>query len=152
MAPSPDNGMRSRPYPFIEFCAVDPAAKALRPATPGSAGFDLFALHSVQVPARGRRLVGTGISVAIPHGFCGQIYPRSSLTVRGITTDAGVIEADYRGEVKVLVVNDREESYDILPGDLIAQLVVLPILTAAIEVESLDKTRRGSVGFRSDWR
>ena len=98
-----------------------------------------------------RKLFSTGISVAIPRGFVGLIWPRSGHAVKkGLDTMAGVIDAPYRGEVKVLLINHSDEHQVYSPGDKIAQLLISlsPDFTA-IEVEDLDETSRGDKGFGS---
>lgn len=99
------------------------------------------------------RLFGTGIALAIPPGFEGQIRPRSGLAAkRGITVlnSPGTIDSDYRGEVKVLLINLGDEPYAIKRGDRIAQIVFAPVARAELQqVDDLDATARGSGGFGS---
>lgn len=135
--------------PFIEFCLLTDTAKQPRRQTPGAAGFDLAADEPFTIPPNGRVLVSTGVSMAIPPDHYGQILPRSSWASKGITVDGGVIDSDYRGEIKVILVNTTDSPYSVLWGDRIAQIVVLPILTPAVQVRSLDKTARGTGGFGS---
>jgi dUTP pyrophosphatase len=100
-----------------------------------------------------RVLVPTGFSLAIPRGFEGQIRPRSGLALRhGVTVlnAPGTVDSDYRGEVKVLLVNLGHEAFVVRPGDRIAQLVVAPVVRARFEVvEQLDDTDRGAGGYGS---
>jgi dUTP pyrophosphatase len=100
-----------------------------------------------------RALVPTGIAIASPEGYEGQVRPRSGLAARhgvSIVNAPGTIDADYRGEVQVLLVNLGSESVAISRGMRIAQLVIAPVVRAHIvEAESLDKTSRGSGGFGS---
>ena len=97
-----------------------------------------------------RALFATNIALAIPPGFYGQIAPRSSLALRGIDTKAGVIDSDYRGELKVLLHNASSEPFVAEPGDRIAQLILhrigQPIM---LQVEELPTTARGGGGFGS---
>ena len=122
-------------------------------ATPGSAGYDLCAAvrQDLVVAPGDRALVPTGYCIAIPAGYEGQIRPRSGLALAHgllIPNSPGTIDADYRGELKVIVLNAGEKSYAISRGDRIAQLVLAPITTAEfLEVEKLDATRRGGGGF-----
>lgn len=121
-------------------------------AHPGDAGLDLYADESVIVCASFRLLVSTGISVAIPSGYVGLIWPRSGLAAKhGISVDAGVIDAGYRGPVKVLVTNaSKDNHYEIHRGDKIAQLLIQPVaLMAPVEVDELDASERDAGGFGS---
>lgn len=119
------------------------------------AGYDLHAAVGVRIdPAGGRALVPTGIAIAIPPGYAGFVLPRSGLALNhGVTclNTPGLIDSQYRGEVKVLLVNtDPTHAYDVERGDRIAQLVVQRV--EAIEwvaVEELDVTQRDSFGFGS---
>ena len=95
-------------------------------------------------------LVSTGIAMAIPKGYAGLIWDRSSMGVKGIHRHAGVIDSGYRGEVKVCLHNTTNESYDIELGDRVAQILIQKIPLFRIqEVEELDSTKRGSGGFGS---
>jgi dUTP pyrophosphatase len=122
-------------------------------ATEGAAGLDLRA--AVDEPlelAPGRRaLVPTGIRVAIPPGYEGQVRPRSGLAWRsgvGLPNAPGTIDSDYRGEVKVILINWSDEPLTLSRGDRVAQLVIGPVLRAVLEpVEDLDATARESGGF-----
>jgi dUTP pyrophosphatase len=97
--------------------------------------------------------VPTGLAFALPPGFEGQVRPRSGLAFKsGITclNTPGTVDADYRGEVKVILINHGEEDFTIRRGDRIAQLIVAPVVQAQwVEVESLDETARGAGGFGS---
>ena len=120
--------------------------------TDGSAGYDLrSAIGAITIFPGGRRVVETGFAWEIPAGMVGVIRPRSGLAVReGLHVLAGVIDSDYRGEVKVLLVNLGDEAITIMTGDRIAQMVVTlfhgPEL---IEVDELDTADRGDGGFGS---
>jgi dUTP pyrophosphatase len=121
--------------------------------TEGSSGMDLFASLEKEVTlAPGeRRLVPTGISVAIPEGFEGQIRPRSGLAIQrgiGIVNGPGTIDADYRGEIGVLLINFGKEPFTIRDGDRIAQMVISQVFRATFEeVDDLPATRRQEGGF-----
>jgi len=127
-------------------------------ATAGAAGLDLHAaLERPQVLAAGERAaVATGIAIALPAGYEGQVRPRSGLAAKhgiGIVNAPGTIDEDYRGEVHVLLVNLGRQPYTIQPGDRIAQLVVAPVTRVQVEaVASLDETQRGQGGFGSTGR
>ena len=122
-------------------------------AKPGDAGVDLRATEAVTLlPGGGRALVPTGVAVAIPRGFAGFIQPRSGLALRhGVTclNTPGLIDADYRGELKVLLVNtDPAEPFEIERGERIAQLVIQAVEHVQfVEVDELDDTERGDGGF-----
>ena len=124
-------------------------------ATPGSAGLDLSACISEPITLEPgcRKLIPTGLAAAIPQGAAGMIYARSSLgTKHGIalSNGVGVIDSDYRGELKVGLTNLSDEPYTIQPGDRIAQLMVVPVGQAAVhELEELPPTDRGAGGFGS---
>lgn len=123
-----------------------------------AAGLDLLA--AVDTPltlAPGERtLVPTGLAMALPAGFEAQVRPRSGLAAKhGVTVlnTPGTIDADYRGEVKVILVNLGQEPFEIVRGERIAQMVVAPVLQAHIrEVDSLSETARGAGGFGSTGR
>ena len=122
-----------------------------------AAGLDLFAAvpsaEPLMIASGGRALVPTGIAIALAKGYEGQVRPRSGLAARhGLTVlnSPGTIDADYRGEIQVLLVNLGDEPVTITRGMRIAQLVIAPVARAQIlEVASLDKTTRGSGGFGS---
>ena len=121
--------------------------------TEGSSGMDLFASlkEEAVLPPGERRLIPTGISVAIPEGFEGQIRPRSGLAIRnglGIVNGPGTIDADYRGEVGVVLINFGKEPVTIRDGDRIAQLVISQVFRAIWEeVNDLSPTPRQEGGF-----
>jgi len=123
--------------------------------TSGAAGMDLLAdvEDTVVLAPRERRLVPTGIAVAVPAGFEAQVRPRSGLAARqGVTllNAPGTIDADYRGEVQVLLVNLGEEPVHVRRGDRIAQLVVAPVASVTWqEVPELPASARGAGGFGS---
>jgi dUTP pyrophosphatase len=121
--------------------------------TAGAAGMDLAAdvTEPLWIEPGARALVPTGIAVAIPHGYEGQIRPRSGLALRhGVTlvNSPGTIDSDYRGELQVLLINFGTEQFCVRRGDRIAQLVIAPVTRAVMrEVDDLDSTARGSGGF-----
>ena len=131
--------------------------------TAGSAGMDLRAClapddreRGLVMPPLGRVLVSTGLALALPEGFEGQVRPRSGLAVRhGITVlnAPGTIDSDYRGEIKVPLINLGERNHTICHGDRIAQLVVAAYARVALEeVPELAETQRGAGGFGSTGR
>lgn len=122
-------------------------------ATSASAGFDLRAVEKCVLQPREIALVPTGIRIALPVGYEAQIRPRSGLALKhGITlpNSPGTIDADYRGEIKVIMQNLGSEPFMIEPGDRIAQVVVAPVSQVGwIEADVLEETERGSGGFGS---
>jgi dUTP pyrophosphatase len=122
-------------------------------ATSGSAGLDLRAAEAFTLKPGKRALVPTGIAIALPKGFEAQVRPRSGLAVKhGVTVlnAPGTIDADYRGEIKVPIINHGTEDFVITRGDRIAQMVIAPVTIATLtEVDSLEETERGSGGFGS---
>ncbi len=132
---------------------LDPELPLPAYAKPGDAGVDLRATEAITLmPGGGRALVPTGVAVAIPRGYAGFIQPRSGLALRhGVTclNTPGLIDADYRGELKVLLVNtDPAEAFQIERGERIAQLVIQAVEHVAfVEVQELDDTERGDGGF-----
>jgi dUTP pyrophosphatase len=123
-------------------------------ASPGAAGADLRASAEVTLPPGGRAAVPTGLVLEIPPGHVGLVWPRSGLAIRhGIDTLAGVIDSDYRGEVKVVLVNHGQEPFTIAPGDRVAQILVQRVERAAFTpTASLGATARGAGGFGSTGR
>lgn len=122
-----------------------------------AAGMDLRAAVALENPlvikAGARALVPTGLAIALPDGFEAQVRPRSGLAARhGVTVlnSPGTVDADYRGEVKVILINHGDSPFVIERGMRIAQMVIAPVTRAAmIKVESLDETERGGGGFGS---
>lgn len=122
-------------------------------ATAQAAGLDLLAAAAVEIAPMGRALVPTGVALELPEGFEGQVRPRSGLAVRhGVTVlnAPGTIDADYRGEVQVLLVNLGQQPFSVTRGMRVAQLVVAPFVRAAlVEADALEATARGAGGFGS---
>lgn len=122
-----------------------------RRATPGSAGLDLSAAEDVVLPVGARKLVPTGVCVAIPEGHVGLLASRSGWGLKyGITlaNSVGVIDADYRGEVGAVLINHGNQPIAITQGDRIAQLLLVPVAMPQVTVvDNLDHTTRGTGGF-----
>jgi dUTP pyrophosphatase len=121
---------------------------------PGDAGADLFSAEQVTLAPGERRMVGTGVSIALPDGYAAFVVPRSGLAAKhGITVlnTPGTVDAGYRGEIKVILLNtDSSVPYDIGVGDRIAQLIVMPVTRAVfVPVETLPGSLRGEGGFGS---
>eukprot|EP00201_Polytomella_parva_P008713 CAMPEP_0175051230 /NCGR_PEP_ID=MMETSP0052_2-20121109/7678_1 /TAXON_ID=51329 ORGANISM="Polytomella parva, Strain SAG 63-3" /NCGR_SAMPLE_ID=MMETSP0052_2 /ASSEMBLY_ACC=CAM_ASM_000194 /LENGTH=176 /DNA_ID=CAMNT_0016315479 /DNA_START=92 /DNA_END=622 /DNA_ORIENTATION=- len=117
----------------------------------GAAGYDLASSEDWVVPARGKAIVPTGISIVVPPGTYGRVAPRSGLAVKNfIDTGAGVIDEDYRGPVGVVLFNHSEQDFIVKRGDRVAQLVIERISTPeVVEVNELDDTTRGAGGYGS---
>ena len=115
-----------------------------------AAGYDLYSYESETVVPKQIKLIDTGISIRVPEGTYGRIAPRSSVSKKGILVNAGVIDRDYRGPVKVMVHNLSNNDYVINKNDRIAQLILEQIKTPPVQlVEELDDTIRGEGGFGS---
>jgi dUTP pyrophosphatase len=142
----------------LRFQRLSDAARLPTRAHAGDAGLDLYAAEPVVVPpAGGRTDVGTGVAVEIPEGHAGLVLPRSgSARKHGVTlTNApGLIDAGYRGELRVLILNtDPSEPFEISPGDRIAQLVIVAVaLPEPVEADGLAESERGDRGFGSSGR
>ena len=117
----------------------------------GAAGLDLSSVEEVVVPSGERRMIDTGIKVALPHGTYGRVAPRSGLALKhGVDVLAGVIDRSYRGVVKVILQNHGDKDLEVRVGDRIAQLIVTKVdESIPVEVNSLDETERGEGGFGS---
>jgi dUTP pyrophosphatase len=139
--------------PRIRFVKLRPGAAAPRYMSEGAAGMDLASAASepITIPAGGRAAVPTGLAFEIPVGFEGQVRARSGLARKfgiGLPNAPGTIDADYRGEVAVLLVNWGSEPFVVNPGDRVAQLVIAPVAIAELEeVAALSDTVRGAGGF-----
>ncbi|KAE9596103.1 putative dUTP diphosphatase [Lupinus albus] len=120
-------------------------------ASPFSAGYDLSSAVVTKVPARGKALVATDLSISIPEGTYARVAPRSGLAWKhSIDVGAGVIDADYRGAVGVILFNHSDVDFEVKIGDRVAQLILEKIVTPdVVEVHDLDSTVRGSGGFGS---
>lgn len=122
----------------------------------GDAGLDLSAAEAVVLAPGERAVIGTGLAVAVPEGHAAFVQPRSGLAARhGITivNAPGLVDSGYRGEVKVVLLNTGSEPFAVDPGMRIAQLVVLPVVSAdPVEVDELPGTKRGERGYGSSGR
>ena len=141
----------------FRFTRLSEAAQAPLRAHPGDAGCDLFAAESARLEPGERASVGTGIAVEIPEGSAGLVLPRSGLAAKhgiSVVNAPGLIDAGYRGEVRVLLLNtDLSDAFEIELGDRIAQLVIVEVGDSEpIEAESLAESVRGEGGFGSTGR
>lgn len=143
-----------KPSNLLKFAKLTTNAFAPTRGSPLSAGYDLYAAYDAEVPVGHRVLVKTDLQISIPENTYGRVAPRSGLAYKkGIDVGAGVIDADYRGNVGVLLFNldfMKNEVFTVKKGDRIAQLVIERIeLLELEELESLDDTVRGAGGFGS---
>ena len=122
-------------------------------ATGGAAGMDVLAAEDVTLAPGERWPVATGLAVAIPHGYEIQVRPRSGLALKhgiSVPNTPGTIDSDYRGELKVILINHGQTPFEVRRGDRIAQLVLAPVVRASwLKVDELDETARGVGGFGS---
>jgi dUTP pyrophosphatase len=135
---------------------LDPELPLPAHAHPGDGGVDLCARHPVRLGPGERAIVPTGIAVAIPPGHAGLVTPRSGLAARhgiGVVNGPGLVDAGYRGEVKVILINQGNDAVDIARGERIAQLVVIPVAEQEfVVVEELPDSARSEGGFGSTGR
>jgi dUTP pyrophosphatase len=131
-------------------CRVDDAAYLPCRLHPNDAGADLKSTETLEIYPGDQKLVDTGVAVKIPEGYGGFVFNRSSQGKRGITIphSVGVIDSDYRGNIKVILKNIGEDPYKIERGDRIAQLVIMPVLLCGF-VDAWNDTDRGTAGFGS---
>lgn len=132
---------------------LHPEARLPLRAHDGDAGADLYSVEAETIPPGERRAVGTGIAVALPPGYAGFVQPRSGLAFKHgvmVVNSPGLIDAGYRGEIRVSLYNSGSEPFEIAVGDRIAQFVIQRVETFGfVEVDELDETGRGAGGFGS---
>ena len=133
---------------------LHPQARPPARAHDGDAGYDLHALHPARLEPGERARIATGIAIELPAGHAGLVLPRSGLAARhgiALVNAPGLIDAGYRGELLVLLLNtDREQAFEIAAGDRIAQLVIVAVAAPeVVEVDALSVTARGAGGFGS---
>jgi dUTP pyrophosphatase len=133
---------------------IDPEVPLPRYAHPGDAGADLVTTEDVHLEPGERGIVGTGLAIALPHGYAAFVHPRSGLASRlgvGIVNAPGTVDAGYRGEIRVVLVNhDRRHPVDLRRGDRVAQLVIQRVERARfVVVDTLPGSDRGSGGYGS---
>ena len=137
----------------VRFKKLDERAIVPTFGTEFAAGADLYTLDGAEIPAGGTAWLGTGIALEIPEGYVGLIFARSSLgTKRGLApaNKVGVVDSDYRGEIRVVLHNHSNEAQTVDAGERIAQMVIIPYLPVNyIEADELDDTDRGEKGFGS---
>jgi dUTP pyrophosphatase len=141
--------------PVVRIVKKDPSLPLPRYETEGASGMDLRAFlgEEVKIPPRGRASLPTGLFLEIPPGYEAQVRPRSGIAAKyGVTVlnSPGTIDSDYRGELRILLINLGEETFTVRNGDRIAQLVISPVSRPPIEEGAvLAETERGSGGFGS---
>lgn len=135
----------------LSFEKLDPKAVLPTRGSQSAAGLDLYSIEAITLNPNERRVIRTGLAVAIPEGYYGRVAPRSGLAIqKGVDVLAGVIDADYRGEIGCLLHNVGEERIDLPAQSKICQLIIEKIITpAAVWVNHLSETGRGSGGFGS---
>ena len=133
----------------IPCLAKDPQFLPQR-ANPTDAGADLMSTEDCEIYPNEQKMIDTGVAVKIPEGYAGFVFNRSSQGKKGITIphSVGVIDSDYRGNIKIILKNISEDRYEIKVGDRIAQLVILPVLLPTF-VDAWNDTKRGTGGFGS---
>ena len=142
--------------PVVKYKKLDPRAVVPQYATPGAAAADLCALLDapLTLAPMQRALMPTGLAIELPDAGCvALVYARSGLSIKHglcMANGVGVVDSDYRGELKVPMVNLGAEAYTIQPGERVAQLCIAPVYTAAfVQANALDETARGEGGFGS---
>ncbi len=135
----------------LSFKRLDPAATLPTRGSSQAAGLDIFSIEEVVIEPKQRSLVRTGLAVAIPEGYYGRVAPRSGLAVQnGLDVLAGVIDSDYRGEVRCLLYNAGDEAIHLPAQTKICQLIIEKIITpGAVWADEISDTHRGSGGFGS---
>lgn len=141
----------------LRFTRLSDAGLAPKRAHADDAGHDLHAAEGASIAPGERMSIGTGIAVEIPEGHAGLVLPRSGLAARhgiSVVNAPGLIDAGYRGEVRVLLLNtDRHDVFEVAPGDRIAQLLIVAHASPeVVEADSLEETVRGAAGFGSTGR
>lgn len=140
----------------ITFLKLDSELPNPAHAHPGDGGVDLYARENVRLDPEAWATVPTGIAVAIPEGYAGLVVPRSGLAARlgvGVVNGPGLVDAGYRGEIKVILINHGPEPLELERGERIAQLVVVPVVDQEfVEVDELPESARGGGGFGSTGR
>ena len=140
----------------INFRKLDSELPTPGHAHPGDGGVDLYARENVRLEPEAWTMVPTGIAVAIPVGYAGLVVPRSGLAARrgvGVVNGPGLVDAGYRGEINVILINHGSDPLELERGERIAQLVVVPVVEQEfVEVDELPESERGAGGFGSTGR
>ena len=134
---------------IVKLKKIHPDAQIPKYATPGSAAFDFHAVEDVKILPKTHLMIKTGITMEVPEGHVLQIWDRSGFGAKGLHRFAGVVDSDYREEIKVVIYNSTTQEYEIKKGDRIAQGIVIPCIQLKFEeANELNKTQR-SGGFGS---
>ena len=134
----------------VKIKLLHPDAKMPIYATEGSAGFDIYAIENVSVQPNEVKMIPTGLSFELPQGFHLQVWDRSGKAKVGMHHFAGILDSDYRGELKILLYNSTNQPHNIEKGDRMVQALILPIYQAEFsQVKELSQTIRGTGGFHS---
>jgi dUTP pyrophosphatase len=134
----------------IKIRKMNTSAKAPAYAHPGDAGMDLFSCFDMILAPGETKPIPTGIQIAIPEGYVGLVWDKSGISLKGVHRLAGVVDAGYRGEIRVVMVNLGTEPFEIKPGMKIAQMLIQSVEAPTIvESDTLDDTSRGAGGFGS---
>ncbi|XP_059094621.1 uncharacterized protein LOC131889514 [Tigriopus californicus] len=151
--PSPTKRSLQEELPSIKLRVMKLSDKARIPTqgSPRSAGYDLYSASDIVIPAMGKAIVPTDLKIAVPEGTYGRVAPRSGLAAKHhIDVGAGVVDADYRGPVGVVLFNHAQTEFQVKAGDRVAQLICEKIVYAEVEeVQDLTETDRGEGGFGS---
>ncbi|XP_050293431.1 deoxyuridine 5'-triphosphate nucleotidohydrolase-like [Anthonomus grandis grandis] len=137
--------------PILKYTKITPHAYTPEKGSRLAAGYDLKSNHDTIIPAKGKTLISTGLKFELPKNCYGRIAPRSGLAVNHfIDVGAGVIDEDYRGEIKILLFNHSDEDFHVRTGDMIAQIICERIFYPELqEVNNMSSTERGEKGFGS---
>ena len=138
---------------MIKIKLLDDAAKMPVQGSDEAAGLDLFTIDNATIPPGHRALLKTGVSMALPFGYVGLIWPRSKLAAKfGVATLAGVCDSDYRGELMISILNTGFSYLEIKAGDKVAQMIIQKHYSFLdlVRVDNLDDTERGKAGINSD--
>ena len=135
----------------VKIKKLNPQAKIPSYAHEGDAGLDIHSIEDLTILSNERKLIATGISMALPDGYVSLVWDKSGLAAKnGITVLGGVIDSHYRGEYKIILFNTTKEPFEIKKGDKIAQILIQKVERAIIEeVAELEETSRGFGGFGS---
>lgn len=132
---------------------LDNGAFIPKRAHEADAGYDLFAMESKTVPARGNAIFDTGVHIEIPHGFAGVIKSKSGLNIKHDILSDGLVDSGYSGSIRVKLYNHGDREYQVLRGDKISQIMIVPVHTPDLRiVTELKETERGEHGFGSTGR
>lgn len=147
------NDLASAPDVELRFKLLNNDAREPKQAYPGDGAFDLAATEAGTLAPGEHRAFGTGIAVAIPEGYAGLVVPRSGLAAKhavGVVNGPGLVDAGYRGEVRVILINHGQKPFEVAIGDRIAQLMLTPVPTVElVRSDELDESVRGEGGFGS---